>query len=56
VQDTSVNGHPIYPHHGPGPMEALDEFLAADDRFQSDRSRESMLFTLHPKGYLKRVK
>ena len=56
VQDTSVNGHPVYPTHGPGPMEALEAFLAADDRFQSDPSREILLFTLHPKGYLKRIK
>ena len=56
VQDTSVNGHPVAPDHGPGPMEAVDAFLASDDRFQADRTREAMLFTLHPKGYLKRVK
>jgi cephalosporin hydroxylase len=52
VQDTNINGHPVHAmedeQKGPGPMEALDEFL--------DRSRERLLFTLHPKGYLKRVK
>ena len=37
-------------------MEALDEFLASDDRFRSDRSRERLLFTMHPKGYLRREK
>lgn len=58
VQDTNVNGHPIYPKgfSGPGPWEAVQEFLASDDHFQSDRSRERLLFTMHPRGYLKRVK
>ena len=56
VQDTNVNGHPVYPEHGPGPMEALDEFLKSDDRFEIDRTREAFLFTMHPRGYLKRVR
>lgn len=56
VQDSIVNGHPLSPHWGPGPYEAVEAFLAEDDRFIADRSRERMLLTLHPKGYLKRVK
>ena len=56
VQDTNVNGHPVRPDFGPGPMEAVEEFLARDSRFESDRSRERLLFTEHPKGYLKRIR
>ena len=56
VQDSNVNGHPVAPGFGPGPMEAIDAFLAADDRFAVDRSRESLLHTMHPRGYLKRLK
>ena len=56
VQDGNVNGHPVVPEFGPGPYEAAEAFLAADDRFIADRSRERFLFTMHPKGYLKRVK
>jgi cephalosporin hydroxylase len=62
VQDTDVNGHPAFPKHGPGPWEAVEEFMAAGGRsqggatFQIDRSREILLFSMHPIGYLKRVK
>jgi cephalosporin hydroxylase len=56
VQDTNVNGHPVLPGFGPGPMEAVREFLAADDRFEIDRDQERLLFTMHPGGYLKRVR
>lgn len=56
VQDTNVNGHPVLPNYGPGPMEAVEEFLSKNDSFQADRDRERLLFTMHPKGYLRRVK
>ena len=56
VQDTIVNGHPIWPEHGPGPYEAVEEFLATNDQFKPDRARERMLVTFSRKGYLKRIK
>lgn len=56
VQDTNINGHPVLSSFGPGPMEAVDEFLATDNRFEPDRSREKFLFSMHPKGYLKRIR
>jgi cephalosporin hydroxylase len=37
-------------------MEAVEEFLAGTSDFESDRSRERLLFTMHPKGYLRRVR
>ena len=51
-----AKGHPALASFGPGPMEALESFLAQNDQFVSDRTREQMLHTMHPKGYLKRVK
>ena len=56
VQDTNANGHPVLEKFGPGPMEAVEEFLATNDQFRPDRKAERLLFTMHPKGYLKRVK
>jgi cephalosporin hydroxylase len=54
VQDTNVNGHPIAPEHGPGPWEAVAEFLPRHPEFTADRGRERLLFTMHPGGYLRR--
>jgi cephalosporin hydroxylase len=56
VQDSNVNGHPVLANFGPGPMEAINEFLATNDQFRPDADAERLLLTMHPKGYLKRVK
>ncbi len=56
VQDTHFNGHPILPNFGPGPMEAVEEFLQTNAAFQPDRSREKFGMTFNPRGFLKRVR
>jgi cephalosporin hydroxylase len=56
VQDTNVNGHPVDRTFGPGPMEAVTEFLAANSDFVSDTGRERFMFTMNPNGYLKRIR
>jgi cephalosporin hydroxylase len=56
VQDTDINGHPVARTFGPGPMEALAEFLAANRDFVPDRGRERLMFTQNPNGYLKRIR
>ncbi len=56
VEDTNVNGHPVNRTHGPGPMEALDRFLASRNDFYRDRNRERYLMTFNPKGFLRRAK
>jgi cephalosporin hydroxylase len=56
VEDSFLNGHPSHKDFGPGPMEAIDEFLANDDSFRIDRAKEQLLFTLNRRGLLERVK
>jgi cephalosporin hydroxylase len=55
VEDTNVNGHPVRPDFGPGPMEALNAFLSGRRDFVSDLDRERFLLTLNPRGFLRRV-
>lgn len=55
VQDTIVNGHPVWPEYGPGPFEAVEEFMATTDDFKIDGTRERLLVTLCRKGFLKRI-
>jgi cephalosporin hydroxylase len=55
VEDSNVNGHPVLPGFGPGPSEAVADFLARNPAFTADLSREKFLMTFNPGGYLKRV-
>ena len=51
-----------YATFGPSPWEAVEQLMQAGGRsqggatFEIDRSRELLLFSMHPRGYLKRVK
>jgi cephalosporin hydroxylase len=56
VEDGWLGGHPVRPEHGPGPSEALTEWLAEGPHpFEVDRWRERLLLTMNPRGYLRRV-
>lgn len=54
VEDTCVNGHPVRPEFGPGPYEALEEYLATHaGELVADAAREAKFgFTFAPCGYL----
>jgi cephalosporin hydroxylase len=55
VEDSNVNGHPVRPDFGPGPMEAINDFLQINNMFNIDISQEKFLMTQNPRGYLKKV-
>ena len=40
----------------PGPLEAIESFVAGTDEFEIDRAREKFLITQNPSGYLRRVR
>ena len=56
VEDTNINGHPVAPEFGPGPMEAVERFLDEDERFVVDRAREKFLLTFNPSGFLRKLR
>jgi cephalosporin hydroxylase len=56
IEDTNVNGHPVWPDFGAGPMEAIDRFLSENDDFVIDQRCQRFLMTLNPRGYLRRIK
>jgi cephalosporin hydroxylase len=52
VEDTGVGL--VEPDYGPGPAEAVEEFLAQGQPFTIDRDCEKFFITVQPGGYLKR--
>ena len=54
VEDSNLNGHPIYTNTGPGPIEAIKEFLKDNKDFIRDKTKEKFLMTFNPYGYLKK--
>lgn len=56
VEDTNINGHPVYSKFGPGPAEAVEDFLKETKKFVQDRSWEKFFLSFNPKGFLKKIK
>jgi cephalosporin hydroxylase len=54
VEDTNLNGHPVEPDYGPGPMEAVEAFLAERKDFEIDPRWEKFFLSFSPRGYLRR--
>jgi cephalosporin hydroxylase len=53
VEDTAINGHPVRPDFGPGPYEAIQQYLASHpDALIPDSTRERKFdATFAPMGY-----
>jgi cephalosporin hydroxylase len=56
VEDTHLDGVPTQKDFGPGPLAAVQTFLAepAGKEFTQDFSREAMIMTFNPGGWLKK--
>ena len=56
VEDADINGHPVNPNYGPGPYEAVQQFLAEHPgAYRRDEAREAKFgWTVAPGGFLVR--
>ena len=56
IQPTHLDGIPTHPEQGPGPFAAVRQFLSEPmgRNFEQDFTREAMVMTSYPGGWLRR--
>jgi cephalosporin hydroxylase len=54
-ENTIVNGRPVWPGYGPGPLEAIRSLLPQHGEFMADTSMERFGLTFNAGGYLRRI-
>lgn len=55
IEETIVNGHPVWAKFGPGPMEAVKRITNRRGDFAPDHGLEKYGVTFHPHGFLRRL-
>jgi cephalosporin hydroxylase len=55
VEETIVNGHPVWASFGPGPSEAVKGILGNHADFIADTDAQRYGVTFNPGGFLKRI-
>jgi cephalosporin hydroxylase len=56
IEDTVVNGHPVWPDFGPGPAESVKGVVESRGDFVADLSMGKYGLSFNPGGFLKRVR
>lgn len=54
VEDTNLNGHPVWSDYGPGPREAIEQFIISHNEFMRDAGCERLMLSFNRGGYLRR--
>ncbi len=55
VEDTIVNGHPVWPNFGPGPSEAVKGIVERRENFAIDVEMNKYRLSFNPNGFLRRM-